>query len=97
MPLTEDFPGPAPRQSVDTLTETGPGNGFGAKMIVVMHRGRSEKLAQRFHWAMMEQQACEDAWSDLTELQRETVVASFDSLIQDGLISEHQHRPEGRE
>lgn len=25
------------------------------------------------------------------------MVAAFDSLIQDGLISEHQHRPEGRE
>jgi hypothetical protein len=66
-------------------------------MIVVMFRERSERLARRFHAAMMEQQACEDAWSDLTELQRQTVVASFDSLIQDGLISERQHRPEGRD
>lgn len=66
-------------------------------MIVVLHRERSEKLAKRFHAAMMEQRAWEDTWTDLAESQRAEIIAAFDSLIQDGLISELEPRPGGRE
>jgi hypothetical protein len=66
-------------------------------MIIILHRERSEKLAGRFYEVMTEDASWAGAWPDLPEVLRARMVAAFDSLIQDGLISEHQHRPEGRE
>lgn len=67
-------------------------------MIVVLHRERSEKLARRFAEIIGEQEGdAEGAWYTLATEDQEQIVRAFDALIQDGLISEHQHRPEGRD
>lgn len=60
--------------------------------IVVLHRERSEKLARRFYDALNEASPVprQYDWSLLTEDLKEQGVAAFDSLIQDGLISEKE-------
>lgn len=66
-------------------------------MIVVLHRERSEKLARELAGALREQRPEMDPRPDLDPEDKEGLVRAFDSLIQDGLIGEHEPRPEGRE
>lgn len=61
-------------------------------MIVVLHRERSEKLAREFVAAMHEEHASVEPWPDLPPDEQEAVIRAFDSLIQDGLISERESR-----
>lgn len=59
--------------------------------VVVLHRERSEKLAQRFAEELREQDGAYLGWHEgFTEREREQWVAAFDALIQDGLIGERE-------
>lgn len=66
-------------------------------MITVLHRERSKKLARRFAEICHEQDDIFALWPDLSAEKQEIGIRAFDALIQDGLIGEHQPRPEGRE
>lgn len=65
--------------------------------IVVLHRERSERLAREFAAALHEQGDEYEPWPDIPPAVQETIISAFDSLIQDGLICEEQHRPQGRQ
>jgi len=92
VPQLKTSPGPALRQDIDTLTDTGAGGTprKGASVIVVLHRERSEKLARRWIAAVQEQAGEPPDVINPDDEEFKVVVAAFDSLIQDGLISERE-------